>query len=62
MANAIDPKKTISAVNAFISSTTDFLNNFSNNVQDKLQQVNRKIERMEVLVTLLEYKINSVPT
>lgn len=67
--NLCDPKKvppvplpkTILLVNNFIATTTRFLNHFSMICEDKLASVGDKIMQLEVNLTLLENKLQSVP-
>ena len=62
MATAIDTKQTIVAINSFIVTTSEFLNQFCSEAHHKLTFINRQIERLETLSILLEHKINSLPT
>ena len=67
--NLCDPKKvppvplpkTVLLVNNFIATTTRFLNHFSMICEDKLACVGDKIMQLEVNLTLLENKLQSVP-
>ena len=61
MAAAIDPKKSITIINAFVVSTVQFLNQFAVKANDKLDKLNRQIQRLEALTQLLEYKLADIP-
>lgn len=61
MAAAIDPKKSITIINAFVVSTVQFLNQFAVKANDKLDKLNRQIQRLEALTQLLEYKLSDIP-
>lgn len=62
MAAAIDPKKSITIVNAFVVTTVQFLNQFAVKANDKLDKLNRQIQRLEALTQLLEYKLSDIPS
>ena len=62
MAAAIDPKKSITIVNAFVVTTVQFLNQFAVKANDKLDKLNRQIQRLEALTQLLEYKLLTIPS
>lgn len=47
-------------VNSFIISTSQFLNRLAQDCEQKILHVNRQLQRLEALVTLLEYKVHSV--
>jgi len=61
---AVDPlpyKKTLAYVNHFIINTTQFLNRFSYLCEQKLNDVSRDIQRLEITMSILEAKLNSIP-
>mmetsp|Transcript_13183 Transcript_13183/g.17377 ORF Transcript_13183/g.17377 Transcript_13183/m.17377 type:complete len:320 (-) Transcript_13183:304-1263(-) len=57
----VQPQKTILLVNNFIANSSRFLNSFSQNVEKKLADVSNRLSEMEVVLVLLEEKLNSVP-
>jgi len=57
----IPQQKTVLLINNFILSTSRFLNTFSDSYDLMLCRVGGKITEMEVLVGILESKLNSVP-
>lgn len=57
----IPVKKTVAFVNNFIIDTTQFLNRFSYLCEQRLNDVSRKLQRLEVTMALLEAKLNSIP-
>jgi len=57
----IQTQKTTMLLNNFILSTTRFLNVFAQSCDDKLSDVASKITEMEVTLSILEAKLNSVP-
>jgi len=54
-------KKTLLVVNEFLVQTTDFMNKFSELCETKLRHTQQKIARLEVALSLVETKLNSVP-
>eukprot|EP01120_Amphizonella_sp_Union-15-10_P008885 TRINITY_DN3286_c0_g1_i1.p1 TRINITY_DN3286_c0_g1~~TRINITY_DN3286_c0_g1_i1.p1 ORF type:complete len:240 (+),score=51.84 TRINITY_DN3286_c0_g1_i1:73-792(+) len=52
--------KTLSFVNNFIINTTEFLNHFSYLCEQKLVNVHRQIQRIEITMSLLEAKLSSI--
>lgn len=54
-------KKTLAYVNNFIINTTQFLNRFSYLCETKLNDVSRDIQRLEITMSILEAKLNSIP-
>ena len=54
-------KKTLCYVNNFIINTTQFLNRFSYLCEQKLGKVSRDIQRLEITMSILEAKLNSIP-
>lgn len=47
-------------VNNFILNTTDFLNKFTSLCEQKLSNVSQQVQRVEVVLALLEAKLDSV--
>lgn len=48
-------------INNFVINTTRFLNSFSENVEKKLLGVSRRITEVEITLSFLEAKLNSIP-
>ena len=58
---SIELPKTLMLVNNFILVTTEFLNNLSEMCDRKLAKVSTKIGQLEVLASVLETKLDSIP-
>lgn len=58
---SIATRKTAMIVNSFIINTVDFLNKFASIAENKLQRVEQSIQRVEIVLNLLEGKLESVP-
>lgn len=58
---ALENKKLITIINSFVVSTSEFLNKFCAEAHAKLSNVHRNVERLEVLIELLEYKLKNFP-
>ncbi|KAK3241919.1 hypothetical protein CYMTET_48352 [Cymbomonas tetramitiformis] len=56
----VPDQKTLVLVNTFIIQTAGLLNRFSALCERKLEAVNRNIQRVDVQLSLLEAKLNSV--
>jgi WASH complex subunit CCDC53 len=54
-------KKTLMIVNNFIINTVDFCNKFSVLSERKLAKISQNIQRIEIVLALLEAKLESVP-
>lgn len=54
-------KKTVAYVNHFVIQTTQFLNRFSFLCEQRLDQVSRHLQRLEITMNILEAKLNSIP-
>ena len=52
---------TVLLTNQMILQTTSFLNEFSQTVERKISNVSAKVTQLEILLAVLEAKINSVP-
>lgn len=58
---AIHPKRMLAFLNHFIIHTTRFLNKFSCVCEQKLLDLNQRIQKLEVTMNILEAKIASIP-
>lgn len=58
---SINHKRTLAFLNHFISHTVRFLNRFSCICEEKLAGLSNRIQRIEVMVNILEAKIASIP-
>jgi len=54
-------QKTVAYVNHFVVQSTQFLNRFSFLCEQRLAQVSRHLERLEITMNTLEAKLNSIP-
>ena len=54
-------QKTIALINNFILITTNFLNNLSETCEKRLSLVSSKATELEILLAVLEAKLNSIP-
>ncbi len=54
-------QKTLILVNNFIINTSQFFNAFSENIERKISCVSNKITEIEILLAVLEVKLNSIP-
>jgi hypothetical protein len=57
----IPNKKTLMLVNAFIINTVDFMNKFAALCERKIAKVSTHTQKLEVMLGLLEAKLESVP-
>uniref|UniRef100_A0A7S2XZF2 WASH complex subunit 3 n=1 Tax=Fibrocapsa japonica TaxID=94617 RepID=A0A7S2XZF2_9STRA len=57
----IQPQKTVLLLNNFIANTTRFLNTFARTCENKLCTISTRITELEVLLSILECKLNSIP-
>lgn len=48
-------------VNNFLISTTNFINQFSETVEKKISGISTKVTELEILLAVLEAKLNSIP-
>lgn len=53
-------KETLEIVNQFVVQTTQFLNRFAVTCEEKLNRVDRDMQRLEVTLSLLESKLSSI--
>ncbi len=58
---AIPYRNTLSHVNNFIINTTQFLNRFSYLCEEKLRNVSRDVQRLDIMLRILEEKLRSIP-
>lgn len=56
----ISVKKTLMIVNSFVSSTAEFLNKFACLCEQKLSRVSEQVQRVEIVLSLLEAKLDSI--
>lgn len=59
--DSLPHNKTVAVANNFIIQTTQFLNRFSFLCEEKLALVSRNIQRLEITMSILEAKLNSIP-
>lgn len=52
---------TIALLNNFLINSHQFLNSFSENVEKKISTVSTKITQLEILLSIVEAKLNSIP-
>jgi len=60
--SSVDLPKTICLVNNFVFNTGEFLNTLSEACERKIAGVSSKITQLETLVSVLEAKLNSLPS
>lgn len=48
-------------LNNFVANTALFFNSFAENVEQKISKVSHKISELEILLSVLEAKLNSIP-
>ncbi|KAL4719766.1 hypothetical protein ACJJTC_011644 [Scirpophaga incertulas] len=58
---ALQQKRTLAFVNHFVTTTVKFLNNFSKQCEQKLMLFERKLEKVEAALILLETRLSSIP-
>jgi WASH complex subunit CCDC53 len=56
----VSPQTTLAFVNNFIINTTQFLNRFAVACDQKLKNVSYQVQRLEITMSLLEAKLNSI--
>ena len=57
----ISHKKTLTLVNYFILNASQFLNSFSAVSENKIHQIDEKLDRLETLLAIMEAKMDSLP-
>lgn len=55
---ALNSKRLTTFFNEFLDTTTNFLNNFSNDCDYKLFEFERKLHRIESNLVIIEAKVN----
>ncbi|CAH2240530.1 jg6446 [Pararge aegeria aegeria] len=58
---ALQQKRTLAFVNHFVFTTVQFLNNFAKNCEQKLMHFERKLEKINATMVLLEARLSSIP-
>ncbi|CAG9129262.1 unnamed protein product [Plutella xylostella] len=58
---ALQQKRTLAFVNHFVLSTIQFLNNFMKQCEQQLMQFERKLEKAEAALVILETRLASIP-
>lgn len=53
-------EKTVSMVNTFVLSTVQFVNKFALLAEQKLDEVTKRIQRIDISLAILEAKLNSI--
>lgn len=54
-------QKTLLLINNFVVNTSIFLNSFSESCEKKISAVSSKVTELEILLAVLEAKLNSIP-
>ena len=57
----LERKRLLAFVNHFVTRTAHFLSTFANQCEQRLDNINRKIDGLENELALLECKLNSIP-
>ncbi|CAH0714722.1 unnamed protein product, partial [Brenthis ino] len=58
---ALQQKRTLAFINHFVISTVQFLNKFAKQCELKLMQFERKLEKINATMVLLEARLSSIP-
>lgn len=58
---AIYQKRTLAFLNHFVTHTVRFLNKFSGVCEEKLENLSYRIQRLEIMMNILEAKLSSIP-
>ncbi|XP_023942249.1 WASH complex subunit 3 [Bicyclus anynana] len=58
---ALQQKRTLAFVNHFVFTTVQFLNNFAKKCEQKLMHFERKLEKINATMVLLEARLSSIP-
>lgn len=53
--------KSLLLVNNFVANTTRFLNHFANDCEERITRVSTSLTRVEILLAILEAKLDSIP-
>ena len=59
---ALPVQTTLLLVNQFVTQTTVFLNSFSETMEKKVSKVSSRITELEILMSVFEAKLHSIPT
>uniref|UniRef100_K3X007 Uncharacterized protein n=1 Tax=Globisporangium ultimum (strain ATCC 200006 / CBS 805.95 / DAOM BR144) TaxID=431595 RepID=K3X007_GLOUD len=57
----IPMSKSLLLVNNFVANTTRFLNHFANECEERITRVSANLTRVEIMLAILEAKLNSIP-
>ncbi|GMF14745.1 unnamed protein product [Phytophthora lilii] len=58
---AIPAAKSLLLLNNFVANTTRFLNHFAHECEERIAKVSDNVTRVEILLAILEAKLNSIP-
>ncbi|XP_045447340.1 WASH complex subunit 3 [Melitaea cinxia] len=58
---ALQQKRTLAFVNHFVITTVQFLNNFAKKCEQKMMLFERKLEKINATMVLLETRLSSIP-
>ena len=58
---ALPPKQLLALVNSFVVHTVHFLNSFAHDADSKLSNTSKKIQQLEISLSLLEAKLSHIP-
>jgi len=58
---SIPAAKSLLLVNNFVANSTRFLNHFANECEERISRVSANVTRVEILLAILEAKLNSIP-
>ena len=58
---AIPATKSLLLINNFVANTTRFLNHFAHECEERVTRVSDTVTRVEILLAILEAKLNSIP-
>mmetsp|Transcript_1792 Transcript_1792/g.2468 ORF Transcript_1792/g.2468 Transcript_1792/m.2468 type:complete len:164 (+) Transcript_1792:27-518(+) len=54
-------QKTLILINNFVANTAGFFNSFSETVEKKISHISNRITELEILLSFMEAKLNSIP-
>ncbi|KAG2519362.1 hypothetical protein JM18_007583 [Phytophthora kernoviae] len=58
---SIPVPKSLLLINNFVANTTRFLNHFAHECEERITKVSDNVTRVEILLAILEAKLNSIP-
>ncbi|KAG7393792.1 hypothetical protein PHYBOEH_006020 [Phytophthora boehmeriae] len=58
---SIPVSKSLLLINNFVANTTRFLNHFAHECEERIAKVSDNVTRVEILLAILEAKLNSIP-